>query len=220
MIRLDVDLARRRGSTSTTAIAAIDDREQRQQPEDPPGTGASVEWRGLGTGSGSGTASLWPREVGLSSRQAASLGGDGHDHRSSASRQGQRGRDDRRRRDRWSTRSRRLGEKRIGALPVVEDGRIAGIISERDVIYCLRDHGAEVLDWPVARVMSSPAITVDPDTDVLAALALMTQRRIRHLPVVEGGEIRGIVSIGDLVKHRMERIEAEAEAMRDYIQSA
>ena len=56
---------------------------------------------------------------------------------------------------------RRLGEKRIGALPVVEDGRIAGIMSERDVIYCLRDHGPEVLDWPVSRVMSSPAITAD-----------------------------------------------------------
>jgi CBS domain-containing protein len=115
---------------------------------------------------------------------------------------------------------RKLGEKRIGALPVVEKGRIAGIMSERDVIYCLRDHGPEVLEWPVERVMSSPAITASPDTDVLTALALMTQRRIRHLPVVEGGEIRGIVSIGDLVKYRMERIEAEAEAMRAYIQSA
>ena len=115
---------------------------------------------------------------------------------------------------------RKLGEKRIGALPVVEDGRIAGIMSERDVIYCLRDHGPEVLEWPVSRVMSSPAITADSQTEVLTALALMTQRRIRHLPVVEGGELKGIVSIGDLVKHRMERIEAEAEAMRTYIQSA
>ncbi|MEO8455296.1 MAG: CBS domain-containing protein [Sphingomicrobium sp.] len=113
-----------------------------------------------------------------------------------------------------------LGAKRIGALPVVEDGRIAGIMSERDVIYCLRDHGPEVLDWPVSRVMTSPAITVDSSMEVLAALAMMTQKRIRHLPVVEGGEIRGLVSIGDLVKHRMERIEAEAEAMRTYIQSA
>jgi CBS domain-containing protein len=115
---------------------------------------------------------------------------------------------------------RRLGEKRIGALPVVETGRIVGIVSERDVIYCLREHGRESLDWPVQRVMSSPAITADPETDVLAALGLMTQRRIRHLPVIERGEIRGIVSIGDLVKYRMERIEAEAEAMRAYIQSA
>ncbi len=114
----------------------------------------------------------------------------------------------------------RLGERRIGALPVIEDGRIVGIISERDLIYCLRDHGAEVLDWPVSQVMTAPAITAEASMDVLAALALMTQRRIRHLPVVEGGRLRGIVSIGDLVKHRMERIEAEAEAMRSYIQSA
>ena len=115
---------------------------------------------------------------------------------------------------------RRLGEKRIGALPVIEQGRIAGIMSERDVIYCLRDHGAEVLDWQVRQVMSAPTITASADTEVLAALALMTQQRIRHLPIVEGDEIRGIVSIGDLVKYRMERIEAEAEAMRTYIQSA
>jgi CBS domain-containing protein len=77
-----------------------------------------------------------------------------------------------------------------------------------------------MLEWPVARLMSSPAITVEPNTDVMAALALMTQRRVRHLPVVADGAIRGIVSIGDLVKYRMERIEAEADAMRSYIQSA
>jgi CBS domain-containing protein len=113
-----------------------------------------------------------------------------------------------------------LGERRIGALPVVEGDRVVGIMSERDVIYCLKDHGAEVLDWPVSRVMSSPAITVDPGTEVLSALALITQRRVRHLPVVSGGRLIGIVSIGDLVKHRIERIEFEAQAMRDYIQSA
>ncbi len=113
-----------------------------------------------------------------------------------------------------------LGEKRIGALPVIEAGAIAGIISERDVIYCLREHGAAMLEWPVRRLMSAPAITIPPEADVMAALALMTERRIRHLPVIEGGAIRGIVSIGDLVKFRMQRIEAEAEAMRSYIQSA
>jgi CBS domain-containing protein len=115
---------------------------------------------------------------------------------------------------------RKLGEKRIGALLVMEDGRIAGIMSERDVIYCLRNHGSDVLQWPVSKVMTAPAITADSSTSVLSALALMTQRRIRHLPVVDGGQLCGIVSIGDLVKYRMERIEAEAEAMRAYIQSA
>jgi CBS domain-containing protein len=114
----------------------------------------------------------------------------------------------------------KLGQMRIGALLVTDGGEIAGIFSERDVIYCLKDHGPEVLGWPVSRAMTSPAITVDPDTSALTALALMTKRRIRHLPVVENGRLAGIVSIGDLVKYRMEKIEQEAEAMREYIQSA
>lgn len=113
-----------------------------------------------------------------------------------------------------------LGSRRIGALLVMDGGEVAGIFSERDLVYCLREHGPQVLDWAVSRAMSAPAIHVTPDTPVLSALALMSQRRIRHLPVVEEGELRGIVSIGDLVKHRIERIEREAEAMRDYIQSA
>jgi CBS domain-containing protein len=113
-----------------------------------------------------------------------------------------------------------LGEKRIGALPVVDNGAVVGIISERDVIYCLRDRGADVLQWPVSQVMTAPAISVDSSTPILTALAMMTQRRIRHLPVLDRGELAGIVSIGDLVKHRIERIEEEAEAMRAYIQSA
>ncbi|MEO6433013.1 MAG: CBS domain-containing protein [Sphingomicrobium sp.] len=113
-----------------------------------------------------------------------------------------------------------IGERRIGALPVVDESGVAGIFSERDVIYALREHGAAVLDWPVGRIMTSPAITVEPRVEILAALALMTKRRIRHLPVVDGGQLVGIVSIGDLVKHRIERIEAEAAAMRGYIQGA
>ncbi len=113
-----------------------------------------------------------------------------------------------------------LGERRIGALPVVEGDQIAGIMSERDIIYCLREHGAEVLDWPVSRIMTSPALTVEMSTPVLTALAMMTKRRIRHLPVVAGKSVCGIVSIGDLVKYRIEKIEEEAEAMRSYIQSA
>jgi CBS domain-containing protein len=113
-----------------------------------------------------------------------------------------------------------LADKRIGAVPVLAEGAIQGIFSERDLVRCVADHGAEVLDWPVDRVMSSPVETVDTRTPILSALATMTQRRMRHLPVVEEGQIRGIVSIGDLVKHRIERIEAEAEALRTYIQSA
>ena len=113
-----------------------------------------------------------------------------------------------------------LSEWRIGALVVVDSGRIAGIVSERDLIHCLRHHGAELLDLPVSAAMSAPAITAEPDMPVLSALAIMTQRRIRHLPVTREGALAGIVSIGDLVKYRMERIEAEAEAMRTYIQTA
>lgn len=114
-----------------------------------------------------------------------------------------------------------LGSRRIGALLVMDGGEVAGILSERDLVYCLKEHGAQILDWAVSRAMSAPAIVVDPETKVLAALALMTKRRIRHLPVVTpSGELTGIVSIGDLVKYRIERIEAEAEAMRTYIQTA
>ena len=113
-----------------------------------------------------------------------------------------------------------LAERRIGALPVVRGEAVAGIMSERDVIYCLRSDGAAVLDWPVERIMTAPAITVERDQQVLGALSLMTKRRIRHLPIVEGGRIIGIVSIGDLVKYRMDKIEQEAAQMLNYIQSA
>ncbi|WP_309623700.1 CBS domain-containing protein [Novosphingobium sp.] len=113
-----------------------------------------------------------------------------------------------------------LAEKRIGAIPVFSDGRIAGIFSERDVVYQLAAHGPAMLDKTVGEVMTSPPITVDPQTGVLDALGLMTRRRIRHLPVVENDAICGFVSIGDLVKYRIDAIVSEAEAMRSYIQSA
>lgn len=113
-----------------------------------------------------------------------------------------------------------LAERRIGALPVTENGKLAGMFSERDVIYGLREHGSAVLSMTVAQVMTAPAVTVEPDTSVLAALSLMTRRRIRHLPVTSNGNMIGLVSIGDLVKHRIDQIEADAEAMRAYIQNA
>ena len=112
-----------------------------------------------------------------------------------------------------------LAERKIGALPVLRGGEVAGIMSERDVIYCLRSDGAAMLDWTVDRIMTAPAITVTLDTEIMSALSLMTRRRIRHLPVVEGGALLGLVSIGDLVKYRMDRIEADAAAMLSYIQS-
>lgn len=113
-----------------------------------------------------------------------------------------------------------LADRRIGCVPVMDGERIAGIFSERDVIYGIAQRGVELLDLPVGEVMTAPAITIDKDTPILTALSLMTRRRIRHLPIVDGDALVGFVSIGDLVKWRIDRIEAEAEAMRTYIQSA
>ena len=113
-----------------------------------------------------------------------------------------------------------LAEKRIGALPVLKDGAVAGIFSERDVIYRLAADGPAMLDNTVGEVMTAPAVTVDPQTGVLTALAMMTRRRVRHLPVVKDGAMIDLVSIGDLVKARIDAIEGEAEAMRAYIQTA
>jgi len=114
-----------------------------------------------------------------------------------------------------------LAERRIGALPVEDDGvEVAGIFSERDALYSLRKHGAGMLTRKVRDSMTSPVISLTPDQSALEALALMTRRRFRHLPVMDGGRMVAFISIGDLVKYRIERIEAEAEAMRHYIQSA
>ena len=112
-----------------------------------------------------------------------------------------------------------LSSRKIGAVPVVDGDTVVGIMSERDVMYCLARDGAAVLDSLVEKIMTAPAITVSPDERVLSALSLMTNRRIRHLPVVKDGRLIGIVSIGDLVKQRLDQIESEAEAMLAYIQT-
>ncbi len=112
-----------------------------------------------------------------------------------------------------------LATHRIGAVPVTDASGVVGIFSERDVIYCLESVGAAALDKTVGEVMTSPALTVETDMPVMSALSMMSRRRIRHLPVVEGGAMVGFVSIGDLVKHRIDKIEAEAAALRDYIAS-
>jgi CBS domain-containing protein len=116
--------------------------------------------------------------------------------------------------------ARLLAERRIGALPVMQDGQVIGIFSERDLLYCIANEGEAALSREVSSVMTAPAITIDPATDPEEALALMTRRRIRHLPVVDGGRMIYFLSIGDIVKHRVEVIEGEARQMREYITTA
>ena len=113
----------------------------------------------------------------------------------------------------------KLTQHGIGAMPVVQDGKVIGVFSERDVIKCLQNVGDGALDSKVSAAMTSPAVTVTPETTALSALSQMTERRFRHLPVLDGERMIGFVSIGDLVKYRIDRIEAEARAMRDYIQT-
>ena len=110
-----------------------------------------------------------------------------------------------------------LADKRIGALPVLENGSVVGIFSERDVIYCLAKAGAAAMNKQVKEVMTSPAVAVALSTEVDEALALMTKRRFRHFPVVENGTLVDFISIGDLVKVKMDDIEKEAHALRSYI---
>ena len=116
--------------------------------------------------------------------------------------------------------ARRLAENRIGAMPVVGDGRVIGIFSERDLLYCIARHADGALGLLIAEVMTAPPITADRQSTVRDALEVMTLRRIRHLPVLDGERMVAFVSIGDLVKHRLELVEHEAEAMRDYIRMA
>lgn len=113
-----------------------------------------------------------------------------------------------------------LTANRIGALPVMAGGRVVGIFSERDVIHRLHSEGAACLDSTVGEVMTAPPITVERATKVAEALQLMTRRRIRHLPVVENGAMLGFVSIGDLVKDRIDEAVRDAEALRQYITTA
>jgi len=113
----------------------------------------------------------------------------------------------------------RLAEHRIGAVPVMDGKTVIGVFSERDLVYCIAAKGDAAFDLPVDEAMTAPAVTATSDTGALAALSLMTKRRIRHLPIVEHGTMRGFISIGDLVKYRIDKIEAEAEGMRQYIQA-
>ncbi|MDZ7628399.1 MAG: CBS domain-containing protein [Parvularculaceae bacterium] len=111
-----------------------------------------------------------------------------------------------------------LGEKNIGAV-VVKDlhGDVAGILSERDVVRRIRTDGPVVLGRPVAECMTPLPITCGPEATLDEILAKMTEKRIRHLPVVEDGKLLGVISIGDVVKRKIDNAEREASALRDYI---
>lgn len=116
---------------------------------------------------------------------------------------------------------RTLSQKRIGALIVMgADGALVGILSERDIIRALGELGGGALESAVSRSMTSKVVTCRPQTSVDELMEIMTTGRFRHVPVVENGRVTGIVSIGDVVKHRVAAIEAESKAMRDYIAMA
>ena len=109
----------------------------------------------------------------------------------------------------------RLRMQNIGALVVTRDGvRVEGMLTERDVVRGLTRHGADLLDMSVVAVMSRPPVC-SPDASLASVMAQMTRTRNRHLPVVVDGELRGIVSIGDVVKHRLEEMELETSVLRD-----
>lgn len=114
-----------------------------------------------------------------------------------------------------------LAQRRIGAL-LVSDGSqpVSGIISERDIIRAIAAEGADALGQPVSRFMTKNVVTCTGKTTINSVMELMTQRKFRHVPVVEGGKLVGLVSIGDVVKSRVEEIEAEAQAIKEYIATA
>jgi CBS domain-containing protein len=116
---------------------------------------------------------------------------------------------------------RRLRLEGIGALVVSEDGEhVLGIVSERDVVRALADHGNQLTSMHVMDIMTRSVKTCRPDDSIKHVMAEMTRSRIRHLPVMEHGAMCGIISIGDVVKNRLEEIELEASVLRDaYIAS-
>jgi CBS domain-containing protein len=114
-----------------------------------------------------------------------------------------------------------LAECKIGALVVLgADNRVIGIVSEHDIVWALAKRGAGVLTEPIARVMTRTIPTCGESKTVDSVMERMTASKDRHVPVVEQGQLVGIVSIGDVVKHRLAELERESEALHDYIQKA
>ena len=113
-----------------------------------------------------------------------------------------------------------LGERKIGAVLVMSRGRIEGILSERDIVRVLAERGAAVLDEPVSNVMTRKVVSCRQNDTVAAIMEIMTLGKFRHLPVVEGDRVVGLISIGDIVKWRVQEYENEQEALRQYIKTA
>ena len=115
-----------------------------------------------------------------------------------------------------ATAARMLRNQHIGALVVCEGvGPVLGIITERDIVHGLADRGAELLDLPVSLAMTRAPATCTPDDDFRTVMSRMTHQRVRHLPVLVHGRLEGIVSIGDIVKYRLDELETETNVLRD-----
>jgi CBS domain-containing protein len=110
-----------------------------------------------------------------------------------------------------------MAQRNIGAMVVMGPDGVVGIVSERDVVRRLNERGAELLTMPVSEIMTSVVVTCAPGDAVDTLSVLMTENRVRHVPVIANGELAGIVSIGDVVKTRMDEMQAEREQLQDYI---
>ena len=113
-----------------------------------------------------------------------------------------------------------LAERKIGAVLVLQAGRIEGILSERDVVRVLGERGAAVLEEPVSAVMTRKVVSCKQSDTVSAIMEMMTRGKFRHLPVLDGERVVGLISIGDIVKWRVQEYEREQEALREYIKTA
>ncbi len=113
-----------------------------------------------------------------------------------------------------------LRKNRIGSVVVIQtDGSIAGVVSERDIVRGLSDFGPGVMDQPVADIMTRKVVVAHPEDNMVLVMACMSDRRIRHLPVMDGDDLVGVISIGDVVKTRIQELEGESETLREYIEA-
>ncbi|HEX2511578.1 MAG TPA: CBS domain-containing protein [Xanthobacteraceae bacterium] len=114
-----------------------------------------------------------------------------------------------------------LAERRIGAVVVLgADDRVVGILSERDIVREIADRGAAAMQAPVSQVMTRKVVTCTLDETLHSIMERMTAGKFRHVPVIDQGRLAGIISIGDVVKHRIEEMEQESDALKSYIQTA